>query len=591
MFAELISFWVFFFVIPGLCTFTLTPINITVCSRSTVQFACSATDVIAVSYSSNSTENVYISAPTYIGRATIVNMSISNASANAVITCLAYSVNGVELTREAYLTVQGPPSPTTNLNITTYNDTATLLVWGPPPDAQSPSLLSYAVVIRNGSGAPVYSETVRESQLAITTPDPCGHYEATVTPMCGSITGVQISPIKLGSIPASIRNNVNITLFSSPSDNVSVNISLPLSSNVCYYKMVALSASEILTFPSVKPLPSLYKVHSTITVSLPPNKHFNLTITAYNGYGNTSTTVVISTFTSSPMGLVCLFNTSGIIAGSIVVSSAVVLIIVITGPILAYGNETILRNGNKTTSAYSITAHIQSPSSKVQNSYDHEEQYSKLHQSQTTSAYSITTHIQSPAPKVQHNNDYKEQYSKLHQSQTTSAYSITTHLQSPALKVQNNNDHEEQYSKLHQSQPFQHTSGHKYSAMSSQVHLPIRPPDIDGVRYSSVHQPIQQCSEPTTNLILGLNEERIIFQEQFESAAPMYENTCTHQSSIRSGNCIKSKVPKLSGVVAFKASTSGIKCPDHRSEGAGNDATETHMGALSPAGWSATTGT
>ena len=72
------------------------------------------------------------------------------------------------------------------------------MVWGLPPDAQSPSLLSYAVVIRNASGAPVYSETVREPQLFITTTDPCDHYEATVTPMCGSITGVQASPTKLG---------------------------------------------------------------------------------------------------------------------------------------------------------------------------------------------------------------------------------------------------------------------------------------------------------------------------------------------------------------------------------------------------------
>eukprot|EP00731_Ephydatia_muelleri_P019243 Em0012g68a len=160
----------------------------TVCSGSTVQFVCSATDVTTVSYSLNSKPipplppNVYISAPTVIGGAVVVHMSISNASANAVITCHAYLVNGAVLTRAAYLTVQGPPSPTTNLNITTYNGTATLLVWGPPPDAQSPSLLSYAVVIRNGSGAPVYSETVREPQLVITTPDPCGHFEATVTP-------------------------------------------------------------------------------------------------------------------------------------------------------------------------------------------------------------------------------------------------------------------------------------------------------------------------------------------------------------------------------------------------------------------------
>ena len=37
----------------------------------------------------------------------VVNMSISNASANAVITCHAYLVDETVLTRAAYLTVQG----------------------------------------------------------------------------------------------------------------------------------------------------------------------------------------------------------------------------------------------------------------------------------------------------------------------------------------------------------------------------------------------------------------------------------------------------------------------------------------------------
>ena len=208
-----------------LTAFTITPINITVCSGSSAQFMCSASNVYTVYYSVISTSvppllpQFKMSAPTYIGGATIVNMSISNASANAVITCHAYLVNETWLTRAAYLIVQGtvvthahlccvsqicfnyisgPPSAPTDLNIATYNS-ATLLAWGPPPDAQSPSLLSYAVVIRNGSGAPVYSETVREPQLVITTPDPCDHYEATVTPMCGSITGDQTSPMELES--------------------------------------------------------------------------------------------------------------------------------------------------------------------------------------------------------------------------------------------------------------------------------------------------------------------------------------------------------------------------------------------------------
>ena len=81
--------------------------NTTVCSGSTVQFVCSATDVITVFYSLISAKNVNIPAPTVIGGAVVVNMSISNASANAVITCRAYLVNGTVLTRTAYLTVQG----------------------------------------------------------------------------------------------------------------------------------------------------------------------------------------------------------------------------------------------------------------------------------------------------------------------------------------------------------------------------------------------------------------------------------------------------------------------------------------------------
>ena len=76
-----------------------------------MQFLCSSTIVNTVFYSLNSKSilplapNVDISAPTVIGGATVVNMSISNASANAVITCRAYLVNGTVLNRTAYLMV------------------------------------------------------------------------------------------------------------------------------------------------------------------------------------------------------------------------------------------------------------------------------------------------------------------------------------------------------------------------------------------------------------------------------------------------------------------------------------------------------
>ncbi|KAL5488558.1 hypothetical protein EMCRGX_G017513 [Ephydatia muelleri] len=91
----------------------------------------------------------------------------------------------------------------------------------------------------------------------------------------------------------------------------------------CSYTMMAASGYEVLSFSHVKPHSLSNENQSNITVSLPPNKHFNLTITAYN---DTSTTFVTSTFdvvgvsvnTSSPMGLVCLFNTGSLARGCLV---------------------------------------------------------------------------------------------------------------------------------------------------------------------------------------------------------------------------------------------------------------------------------
>ena len=70
-----------------------------------------------------------------------------------------------------------PPSAPTNLTTDALNAT---FVWKPPSDDQSPSL-SYNVLVKNGSGILVYNETVREPRWIIPTPDPCDHYEATVT--------------------------------------------------------------------------------------------------------------------------------------------------------------------------------------------------------------------------------------------------------------------------------------------------------------------------------------------------------------------------------------------------------------------------
>ena len=88
-----------------------------------MQFVCSATDAHVVSYSLNSKlipplpPNVNISASTTIEGPQVYNMSISNASANAVITCLAHLVNGTELTRAAYLTVQGQAIMNINMKL------------------------------------------------------------------------------------------------------------------------------------------------------------------------------------------------------------------------------------------------------------------------------------------------------------------------------------------------------------------------------------------------------------------------------------------------------------------------------------------
>ena len=57
-----------------------------------------------------------------------------------------------------------------------------------------------------------------------------------------------------------------------------------------------MAGQDVFSIPPLQPFSLLYKDQSTITVSLQTNKHFDLIITAYNGYGNISTTVAISNF-------------------------------------------------------------------------------------------------------------------------------------------------------------------------------------------------------------------------------------------------------------------------------------------------------
>ena len=45
-------------------------------------------------------------------------------------------------------------------------------------------------MVKNDTGAIIfYNETVKVSQLVITVPDPCHHFEATVTAQCGTAIG------------------------------------------------------------------------------------------------------------------------------------------------------------------------------------------------------------------------------------------------------------------------------------------------------------------------------------------------------------------------------------------------------------------
>ena len=85
-----------------------------------------------------------------------------------------------------------PPSAPTNLTTTALNATSVLLAWGPPSEAQSPSLF-YRVLVTGGNGTLVYNKTVTELQLILTTPDPCDQYWANVTAIYGNLNSIVCS--------------------------------------------------------------------------------------------------------------------------------------------------------------------------------------------------------------------------------------------------------------------------------------------------------------------------------------------------------------------------------------------------------------
>ncbi|KAL5479785.1 hypothetical protein EMCRGX_G023363 [Ephydatia muelleri] len=222
----------------------------------------------------------------------------------------------------AYLMVQDLPS---NLTIIEHNATFVKLAWVPPSAFQSPSLSTYTVVVKRGNGTLVYNETVRESQLVVPTPDPCDYYEATVSSQCGLAKSSIGNAIKLIGVPPSTISSGQVNFsFVLNKNNVTLDVIIPFE-QVCYFKLVAAAVSDMLTFPYVKPIRSS-QGYSTISVSLLPNNHFNLTITAFNTNGNTSYTVSINTYvilditvnTSSIAGLVCKFNHASLAIGCLV---------------------------------------------------------------------------------------------------------------------------------------------------------------------------------------------------------------------------------------------------------------------------------
>lgn len=225
----------------------------------------------------------------------------------------------------AYLSIQvlGPP---TNLTIIEHNFTFLKLAWEPPSAFQFPSLLTYTIMVKSGNGTLVRNETMKESQLVVTTPDPCDPYEATIYSMCGLTQSDSGNSIKLIGAPPSTASSdlVNHSVLLNK-DVVTLNMSIPFE-QVCYFKLVAEAVSNVLSFPFVKPIQSSHG-YSLISVSLLRNNNFNLTITAFNTNGNTSYTFSINTYdileiavnTSSIAGLMCHFNDDSVAIGCMVI--------------------------------------------------------------------------------------------------------------------------------------------------------------------------------------------------------------------------------------------------------------------------------
>ncbi|KAL5502770.1 hypothetical protein EMCRGX_G009591 [Ephydatia muelleri] len=132
----------------------------------------------------------------------------------------------------AFLRVQGPPL---NVTATLMGNGLIKLCWIPSNGGWIGSFLDYIVLVKDGNGVVVHNERVRNSQLMISTSDPCSQYYATVAPVCqGTVSVASIGGSQIPGVSPSVLSRGNITTKltypDGPADNVTVTISIVSSS-------------------------------------------------------------------------------------------------------------------------------------------------------------------------------------------------------------------------------------------------------------------------------------------------------------------------------------------------------------------------
>ena len=171
----------------------------TSCLGTSALFTCSTNQQIGLQWVINNIDPSFVRGALVVQSGTQSTLTVPTISVpqGAIVQCYYVQDNAPFLSFPANLFVQGlwyvsvtipvpyiilyclpaPPSAPTNFNIT-LNATSFKLAWA--YSVQFPAL-SYIVLVTNSSGASVFSRTVMEPPVIITTPDPCDHYEATVT--------------------------------------------------------------------------------------------------------------------------------------------------------------------------------------------------------------------------------------------------------------------------------------------------------------------------------------------------------------------------------------------------------------------------